>query len=60
MSVTLTSDEADDRNCCQEACRELWCTNGVGECVTNHIPAAEGTLCSTDTVHRGVSPSILQ
>ncbi|KAL8575318.1 hypothetical protein ACOMHN_003152 [Nucella lapillus] len=29
----------------KRACRELWCVNDVAECVTNSIPAAEGTEC---------------
>ncbi|KAK7101026.1 hypothetical protein V1264_023874 [Littorina saxatilis] len=29
----------------KKACRELWCVNNIAECVTNSIPAAEGTEC---------------
>jgi len=41
--------------CCQEVCQELWCTDSVGECATNHMPPAEGTLCSVAHVASGVS-----
>lgn len=28
-----------------EVCRQLWCLNASGKCVTNGIPAADGTHC---------------
>lgn len=38
----------------QEVCRELWCTDHTNTCVTNNIPGAEGTSCSTDEIEKGV------
>ncbi|XP_016097807.1 A disintegrin and metalloproteinase with thrombospondin motifs 6-like [Sinocyclocheilus grahami] len=39
--------------CLQEVCRELWCLSKSNRCVTNSIPAAEGTLCQTSTIEKG-------
>lgn len=36
-----------------EVCRELWCLSKSNRCVTNSIPAAEGTLCQTNTIEKG-------
>ncbi|ROL48547.1 A disintegrin and metalloproteinase with thrombospondin motifs 6 [Anabarilius grahami] len=36
-----------------EVCRELWCLSKSNRCVTNSIPAAEGTLCQTSTIEKG-------
>ncbi|XP_061658085.1 A disintegrin and metalloproteinase with thrombospondin motifs 6 isoform X4 [Syngnathoides biaculeatus] len=34
-------------------CRELWCLSKSNRCVTNSIPAAEGTLCQTGSIDKG-------
>lgn len=39
----------------QEVCSELWCLSKSNRCITNSIPAAEGTLCQTHTIDKGVS-----
>ncbi|XP_061433351.1 A disintegrin and metalloproteinase with thrombospondin motifs 6-like [Lethenteron reissneri] len=36
-----------------EVCRELWCISRSNRCITNSIPAAEGTQCQTDSVTKG-------
>ncbi|XP_051539220.1 A disintegrin and metalloproteinase with thrombospondin motifs 6-like [Myxocyprinus asiaticus] len=36
-----------------EVCRELWCLSKSNRCVTNSIPAAEGTLCQTSSIEKG-------
>ena len=36
----------------QEVCRELWCTNQDDQCVTNSIPASDGTPCTNETTRR--------
>ncbi|KAG5262200.1 hypothetical protein AALO_G00293320 [Alosa alosa] len=36
-----------------EVCRELWCLSRSNRCVTNSIPAAEGTLCQTGSIEKG-------
>ncbi|XP_032395180.1 A disintegrin and metalloproteinase with thrombospondin motifs 6 isoform X3 [Etheostoma spectabile] len=36
-----------------EVCRELWCLSKSNRCVTNSIPAAEGTLCQTGSIDKG-------
>ncbi|EPQ02558.1 A disintegrin and metalloproteinase with thrombospondin motifs 6 [Myotis brandtii] len=36
-----------------EVCRELWCLSQSNRCVTNSIPAAEGTFCQTATIEKG-------
>uniref|UniRef100_A0A3Q3FS98 ADAM metallopeptidase with thrombospondin type 1 motif, 6 n=1 Tax=Kryptolebias marmoratus TaxID=37003 RepID=A0A3Q3FS98_KRYMA len=36
-----------------EVCRELWCLSKSSRCVTNSIPAAEGTLCQTGSIEKG-------
>lgn len=41
----------------QEVCSELWCLSKSNRCITNSIPAAEGTLCQTHTIDKGVSSS---
>ena len=41
----------------QNICRELWCLSKNQRCVTNSVPAAEGTSCSTESITRGVSLS---
>ncbi|GAB1300899.1 A disintegrin and metalloproteinase with thrombospondin motifs 10 [Apodemus speciosus] len=38
----------------QEVCSELWCLSKSSRCVTNSIPAAEGTLCQTHTIDKGM------
>ncbi|KAJ8306539.1 hypothetical protein KUTeg_017084 [Tegillarca granosa] len=30
----------------QEVCQQLWCFNNDGRCITNSIPAADGTECN--------------
>ncbi|MED6282883.1 A disintegrin and metalloproteinase with thrombospondin motifs 6, partial [Characodon lateralis] len=37
----------------EEVCRELWCFSKSNRCVTNSIPAAEGTLCQTGSIEKG-------
>ncbi|KAL2087623.1 hypothetical protein ACEWY4_016451 [Coilia grayii] len=37
----------------EEVCRELWCLSRSNRCVTNSIPAAEGTLCQTGSIEKG-------
>ncbi|KAL8203814.1 UNVERIFIED_CONTAM: A disintegrin and metalloproteinase with thrombospondin motifs 6 [Gekko kuhli] len=39
----------------EEVCRELWCLSKSNRCVTNSIPAAEGTLCQTGSIEKGHS-----
>lgn len=36
-----------------EVCRELWCLSRSNRCVTNSIPAAEGTLCQSGAIDKG-------
>ncbi|XP_041133358.1 A disintegrin and metalloproteinase with thrombospondin motifs 6-like [Polyodon spathula] len=36
-----------------EVCRELWCISKNNRCITNSIPAAEGTVCQTSTIDQG-------
>nr|XP_028569456.1 A disintegrin and metalloproteinase with thrombospondin motifs 10 isoform X2 [Podarcis muralis] len=36
-----------------EVCNELWCLSKSNRCITNSIPAAEGTICQTNTIERG-------
>lgn len=36
-----------------EVCSELWCLSKTGRCITNSIPAAEGTICQTNTIEKG-------
>uniref|UniRef100_A0A8C4PZL5 ADAM metallopeptidase with thrombospondin type 1 motif, 6 n=1 Tax=Eptatretus burgeri TaxID=7764 RepID=A0A8C4PZL5_EPTBU len=36
-----------------EVCRELWCISKSKRCITNSIPAAEGTVCQTRAVENG-------
>ncbi|XP_047633144.1 A disintegrin and metalloproteinase with thrombospondin motifs 10 isoform X6 [Phacochoerus africanus] len=36
-----------------EVCSELWCLSKSNRCITNSIPAAEGTLCQTHTIDKG-------
>ncbi|KAE8285444.1 A disintegrin and metalloproteinase with thrombospondin motifs 6 [Larimichthys crocea] len=40
-----------------EVCRELWCLSKSNRCVTNSIPAAEGTLCQTGSIEKGACPA---
>ncbi|KAB1259362.1 A disintegrin and metalloproteinase with thrombospondin motifs 10 [Camelus dromedarius] len=37
----------------REVCSELWCLSKSNRCITNSIPAAEGTLCQTHTIDKG-------
>ncbi|XP_041357696.1 A disintegrin and metalloproteinase with thrombospondin motifs 6-like [Gigantopelta aegis] len=37
----------------RQVCRELWCTDHRDQCVTNSIPAAEGTKCYLTHKKRG-------
>ncbi|KAJ8278946.1 hypothetical protein COCON_G00060120 [Conger conger] len=36
-----------------EVCSELWCMSKSNRCITSSIPAAEGTICQTNTIDRG-------
>ncbi|XP_032068208.1 A disintegrin and metalloproteinase with thrombospondin motifs 10 [Thamnophis elegans] len=36
-----------------EVCNELWCLSKSNRCITNSIPAAEGTICQTNTIEKG-------
>ncbi|NWT05708.1 ATS10 metalloproteinase, partial [Mionectes macconnelli] len=36
-----------------EVCSELWCLSKSNRCITNSIPAAEGTICQTNTIEKG-------
>ncbi|XP_055968869.1 A disintegrin and metalloproteinase with thrombospondin motifs 10 [Sorex fumeus] len=36
-----------------EVCSELWCLSKSNRCITNSIPAAEGTICQTRTIDKG-------
>ncbi|NXY74397.1 ATS10 metalloproteinase, partial [Glareola pratincola] len=36
-----------------EVCTELWCLSKSNRCITNSIPAAEGTICQTNTIEKG-------
>uniref|UniRef100_UPI00358F2B09 A disintegrin and metalloproteinase with thrombospondin motifs 6-like n=1 Tax=Myxine glutinosa TaxID=7769 RepID=UPI00358F2B09 len=36
-----------------EVCSELWCISKSKRCITNSIPAAEGTVCQTRAVENG-------
>lgn len=38
----------------QEVCSELWCMSKSNRCITSSIPAAEGTICQTNTIEKGV------
>ncbi|KAG2464653.1 ATS6 metalloproteinase, partial [Polypterus senegalus] len=37
----------------QEVCSELWCISKSNRCITSSIPAAEGTICQTNTIDKG-------
>lgn len=39
----------------QEVCSELWCMSKSNRCITSSIPAAEGTICQTNTIEKGVN-----
>ena len=39
----------------QEVCSELWCMSKSSRCITSSIPAAEGTICQTNTIEKGVT-----
>lgn len=41
----------------QEVCSELWCVSKSNRCITSSIPAAEGTICQTNTIEKGVDSS---
>uniref|UniRef100_A0A4W5RI36 ADAM metallopeptidase with thrombospondin type 1 motif, 10 n=1 Tax=Hucho hucho TaxID=62062 RepID=A0A4W5RI36_9TELE len=41
-----------------EVCSELWCMSKSNRCITSSIPAAEGTICQTNTIEKGVSTGI--
>ncbi|KAF5912034.1 hypothetical protein HPG69_003308 [Diceros bicornis minor] len=43
----------------REVCRELWCLSKSNRCVTNSIPAAEGTLCQTGNIEKGQDPHVI-
>lgn len=43
--------------CVQEVCSELWCMSKSNRCITSSIPAAEGTICQTSTIDKGVRTS---
>ncbi|XP_038596101.1 A disintegrin and metalloproteinase with thrombospondin motifs 10 [Tachyglossus aculeatus] len=36
-----------------EVCSELWCLSKSNRCITNSIPAAEGTICQSSTIDKG-------
>ncbi|XP_078524447.1 A disintegrin and metalloproteinase with thrombospondin motifs 10 [Lissotriton helveticus] len=36
-----------------EVCNELWCLSKSNRCITNSIPAAEGTICQTNSIEKG-------
>nr|XP_015220789.1 PREDICTED: A disintegrin and metalloproteinase with thrombospondin motifs 10 [Lepisosteus oculatus] len=36
-----------------EVCSELWCMSKSNRCITSSIPAAEGTICQSNTIDRG-------
>uniref|UniRef100_A0A8C6NY30 ADAM metallopeptidase with thrombospondin type 1 motif, 10 n=1 Tax=Nothobranchius furzeri TaxID=105023 RepID=A0A8C6NY30_NOTFU len=36
-----------------EVCSELWCMSKSNRCITTSIPAAEGTICQTNTIEKG-------
>ncbi|XP_061680896.1 A disintegrin and metalloproteinase with thrombospondin motifs 10 isoform X1 [Syngnathoides biaculeatus] len=36
-----------------EVCSELWCMSKSNRCITSSIPAAEGTICQTNTIDKG-------
>ncbi|XP_059922304.1 A disintegrin and metalloproteinase with thrombospondin motifs 10 [Gadus macrocephalus] len=36
-----------------EVCSELWCMSKSSRCITSSIPAAEGTICQTNTIEKG-------
>ncbi|XP_029466796.1 A disintegrin and metalloproteinase with thrombospondin motifs 10 isoform X2 [Rhinatrema bivittatum] len=36
-----------------EVCSELWCLSKSNRCITNSIPAAEGTICQTTSIEKG-------
>ncbi|XP_048832964.1 A disintegrin and metalloproteinase with thrombospondin motifs 10 isoform X1 [Brienomyrus brachyistius] len=36
-----------------EVCSELWCMSKSNHCITSSIPAAEGTICQTNTIEKG-------
>ncbi|GCB73804.1 hypothetical protein scyTo_0002886 [Scyliorhinus torazame] len=36
-----------------EVCSELWCLSKSNRCITNSIPAAEGTVCQSNTIEKG-------
>lgn len=42
-----------ESNRVSEVCSELWCLSKSNRCITNSIPAAEGTLCQTHTIDKG-------
>lgn len=42
----------------QEVCSELWCMSKSNRCITSSIPAAEGTICQTNTIEKGVNTEI--
>uniref|UniRef100_K7FB11 ADAM metallopeptidase with thrombospondin type 1 motif 10 n=1 Tax=Pelodiscus sinensis TaxID=13735 RepID=K7FB11_PELSI len=42
-----------------EVCSELWCLSKSNRCITNSIPAAEGTICQTNTIEKGVMISTM-
>lgn len=50
MSSAASSMES---NRVSEVCSELWCLSKSNRCITNSIPAAEGTLCQTHTIDKG-------
>ncbi|XP_074834446.1 A disintegrin and metalloproteinase with thrombospondin motifs 10 isoform X2 [Carettochelys insculpta] len=37
----------------RQFCSELWCLSKSNRCITNSIPAAEGTICQTNTIEKG-------
>eukprot|EP00062_Callorhinchus_milii_P015591 gi/632966002/ref/XP_007899177.1/ PREDICTED: A disintegrin and metalloproteinase with thrombospondin motifs 10 [Callorhinchus milii] len=36
-----------------DVCSELWCLSKSNRCITNSIPAAEGTICQSNTIEKG-------
>ncbi|XP_018583800.1 A disintegrin and metalloproteinase with thrombospondin motifs 10 isoform X2 [Scleropages formosus] len=37
----------------RQFCSELWCMSKSNRCITSSIPAAEGTICQTNTIEKG-------
>ncbi|XP_051028759.1 A disintegrin and metalloproteinase with thrombospondin motifs 10 isoform X3 [Acomys russatus] len=53
MMPMNSADSSMESNRVSEVCSELWCLSKSNRCITNSIPAAEGTLCQTHTIDKG-------